>query len=133
MPLVEWTDDMSVGVARLDEDHRRLLGMLNTLDDALHRADAQDEVGRALGELIRYTYYHFGAEERLLEEVGYPDLDGHRQAHRVMADHVRQMEADYEANPRSVVATELYKFLSDWLVHHIRSEDMRYKTALARP
>lgn len=130
MAFVEWTDDMSVGVDRLDQDHRTLIGLLNELHAVLSDDGTEGAVGHALGELIRYTYYHFGAEERLLEEAGYADLEAHRQSHRAMAERVRRMESDFHADPRAVVADELAAFLSDWLVHHIRSEDMRYAPAL---
>ncbi|HSV28608.1 MAG TPA: bacteriohemerythrin [Candidatus Omnitrophota bacterium] len=131
MPAVEWSDDLSVGIEVLDGHHKRLIALLNDLAEVVRRQDAQEVVGRTLGELIRYTYYHFGEEERLMEEAGYDDLDAHRQSHRIIADHVRGMEAEWDANPRTVVAAELFEFLSDWLIHHIRVEDARYTPILA--
>jgi hemerythrin len=131
MPVIEWSDDLSVGVDVLDNHHKRLIELMNRLHDVL-RTNDEDVVGGVLGELIRYTYYHFGEEERLMEERAYPDLEAHRQSHRIIAHHVREMEAEYDANPRSLVAAELFEFLSDWLIHHIRNEDSRYTQALAR-
>lgn len=131
MAVVTWSADMSVGVEALDKHHQRLIHLLNALHDVLRREDATAVVGETLGELIRYTYYHFGEEERLMEAAGYLDYHAHRQSHRVIAEHVRDMEAEFNANPRTVVAAELFEFLSDWLIHHIRTEDMRYRSALA--
>lgn len=131
MTAVEWTDEMSVGVASLDAHHQTLVGLLNQLHEVIRRNDAQQVVGKVLGELIRYTYYHFGEEERLLESAGYADLDAHRQSHRSIAERVREMEEEWEANSRSVIAAEVFEFLADWLIHHIRNEDMRYRATLA--
>lgn len=131
MPVIEWTDDLSVGVASLDGHHQRLIALLNQLHDVIRRADTSEVVGAILGELIRYTYYHFGEEERLMEVAGYADLAAHRQSHRAITERVREMEAEWEADPRSVIAAELFEFLADWLIHHIRSEDMRYRICLS--
>lgn len=130
MPVVNWSDDLSVGVDVLDDHHKQLIALLNQLYDVL-RAKDDVVVGKVLGELIRYTYYHFGEEERLMELCGYQDLDAHRQMHRVIAQHVREMEAEYDASPRAVVAAELFEFLSDWLIHHIRTEDQKYTPVLS--
>jgi hemerythrin len=35
MPLMTWTPKLSVGVAVLDEDHKKLVGMVNELYDAM--------------------------------------------------------------------------------------------------
>jgi len=129
MPVIEWSDDLSVGVDVLDGHHKQLIHLMNRLYEVL-RSNDEAVVGQVLGELIRYTYYHFGEEERLMEVRGYPDLDAHRQSHKVIAEHVREMEAEYDSNPRSVIAAELFEFLSDWLIHHIRVEDSRYAPVL---
>lgn len=131
MSAVSWTEDMSVGVERLDDHHKRLLHLLHQLGSAVEAGDALHVTGMVLGELIRYVFYHFGEEERLMEAAGYDDLEGHRQSHRIMAEHVRALESQYDRDPSAVMAAELYSFLADWLVHHIRSEDLRYKPVLA--
>lgn len=130
MPAVEWTDDMSVGVKILDEHHKRLVVLINTLNEVLS-TEAPDVIGGVLAEVSRYTRYHFAEEERLLELAAYEDLEGHREAHRIIVDHVRKFEDDYRTAPSRVVAAELYLFLSDWLVHHIKVEDGQYRAALS--
>jgi hemerythrin len=131
MSVIEWSEEMSVGVARLDEHHRRLIDLTNQLGNAIADGDPQRTTGTVLGELVRYVFYHFGEEERLMEQAGYPELGPHRSHHRAMAEHVRGLEARYDRDPGTVVAGQLHDFLADWLVRHIRSEDLRYKLALA--
>lgn len=131
MAIVLWNQDMSVGIDHLDDHHRRLIELLNQLGAAVSAGNSRDVTGLVLGELIRYVYYHFGEEERLMEAAGYDDLAAHRQSHRIMAEHVRGLESAYDRDPSAVVAAELHGFLSDWLVHHIRSEDSRYVPCLS--
>jgi len=130
--IVTWTSSLSVGIDHLDDHHRRLIELLNQLGGAVTLGDSRQVTGMVLGELIRYVFYHFGEEERLMEEAGYSDLDAHRQSHRIMADHVRSLEKAYDRDPSAVVAAELHTFLADWLVHHITAEDRRYAPVLCQ-
>lgn len=132
MSIITWHPEMSVGVDHLDGHHRRLIELVNQLGAAVGTDTSREVTGMVLGELIRYVYYHFGEEERLMEAAGYQDLAAHRQSHRVMAEHVRALEQAYDRDPSTVVAAELHGFLADWLVHHIRSEDSRYAPCLCR-
>jgi len=130
MQEIHWTQDMSVGVEQLDGHHRRLIDLTNQLGAAIAAGNSAPVTGAVLGELIRYVYYHFGEEERLMEEAGYADLPAHRQHHRAMAEHVRGLEDRYNNDPGAVICADLHSFLADWLVNHIRSEARLYKTAL---
>lgn len=131
MSVIQWTEDMSVGVGRLDDHHRRLIELTNQLGAAIAAGDTEQVTGTVLGELIRYVYYHFGEEERLMEEAGYADLPSHRQHHRAMAEHVRGLEERFDRDPGAVMTADLHSFLAGWLVNHIRSEDLRYKPVLS--
>lgn len=131
MPIIQWTEELSVGVPRLDDHHRRLIDLTNQLGTAIAAGDTEAVTGAVLGELIRYVYYHFGEEERLMETAGYAGLAEHRQHHRAMAEHVRGLEQRFDTDPGAVMTADLQSFLADWLVNHIRSEDMRYKAALS--
>lgn len=133
MSVIQWTRELSVGVEQLDDHHRRLIDLTNQLGAAIAARDTEHVTGAVLGELIRYVYYHFGEEERLMEEAGYAELAAHRQHHRAMAEHVRGLEDRYNNDPGAVICADLHCFLADWLVNHIRSEDMQYKAALTAP
>lgn len=131
MSDIQWTEDMSVGVAQLDDHHRRLIELTNQLGAAIAADNTEQVTGAVLGELIRYVYYHFGEEERLMEEASYAELSDHRRHHRAMAEHVRGLEERYNNDPGAVITADLHHFLAEWLVNHIRHEDRRYKTALS--
>ncbi len=133
MPIVEWTDELSVGVSSLDHDHQHLIGLLNQLHEVIRRKDAHAVIGAVLAELIAYTDHHFTAEETLMAEAGFPGLDAHRRTHDMLRRRVLDYQAEYLDDPHHVIAAELFDFLCDWLVHHIKTEDMEYRAALTRP
>lgn len=132
MAIVEWTEELSVGVPSLDRDHRHLIDLLNQLYDVIRGNDAREVVGAVLVELVRYTRHHFAAEEALMARAGFPGLDAHRRTHEMLTRRVDDYQAEFLEDPRNVIAAELFDFLGDWLVHHIKFEDMDYRAALAR-
>lgn len=124
---------MSVGVARLDRDHRVLIGLINRL--ARHGGGGADTpiVAEVLTALIAYTRFHFYREERVMEACGYPSLDAHREEHRLLADEVARLKLRFSDDPASLRHTDLLRFLSDWLNHHILLQDMAYREAIGDP
>ena len=72
MPLMTWTDKLSVGVGVIDEDHKKLVGMVNELYDAMQAGQGRDSLGRILNGLVQYTKFHFAREEKCFAQTGYP-------------------------------------------------------------
>ena len=55
MPLMNWTEKLSVGVAVIDDDHKKLVAMVNELYDAMQAGRGKDTLGRILDGLVQYT------------------------------------------------------------------------------
>jgi hemerythrin len=127
MSYLQWTDNLSVGVTRMDDHHKKLIELINLLFDAMS-GDATSTVDTVLSDLLDYTRYHFGEEEKLLAACGYPDLEAHQGVHRDMVKEVLDMRERYMANPTSVPASEALDFLSKWLMRHIIGKDLRYRS-----
>lgn len=132
MAVIEWCDELNVGVSEIDQHHRHLVALLNRLHDVMRERRAPVVVGEVLSELVNYTHYHFAEEERLMAEADCPVLASHCVLHRQLTDHVGAMMAEFQAEPDGLTAAELFEFLSDWLFHHIRTEDMAYRPWLAK-
>ena len=63
MSLLTWNPAMSVGVRLLDEDHKKLIAMINQLHDGMLAGHSNDVVGDVLRRLVSYTVEHFRREE----------------------------------------------------------------------
>ncbi|WP_260291278.1 bacteriohemerythrin [Sedimenticola hydrogenitrophicus] len=126
-----WKEAYSVGVAALDEDHKKLIDLLNQFQTAYeyHTSDAFER--RALNELIDYTKYHFQREEQLMEEHGYPDLERHKEKHQEMIAEVDRFVADYEIRGHAALA-DVAHYLMGWLITHINGTDKHYGPFLNR-
>ena len=72
MELFTWSDEMSVNIKRIDEQHKKLIDLLNSLFLAMIEGQAQSVIEKIVGELINYADYHFKTEEYYFEEHNYP-------------------------------------------------------------
>lgn len=122
MPLIEWSDALSVGYPEVDKDHQRLVGIVNELHEAVTRKDDRELLEEGLEELIEYTGWHFRHEERLMQEFGYDGLEVHQGIHKRLAIKALDLQAKYEAGDDSIIE-ELIPFLKDWLTTHIQVTD----------
>jgi len=72
MPLLEWTEDMSVGVPELDVDHKGLIVVVNRLEASVNDPERRNVVRQCLYALLRYAEIHFKREERVMAACELP-------------------------------------------------------------
>lgn len=120
-----WKAGYSVRVAALDDDHKKLIELLNQFRTAYEYHTSDEFERRALNELIDYTKYHFRREEQLMEEHGYPDLESHKEKHAEMIAEVDRFVADYEKRGHAALA-DVAHYLMGWLINHINGTDRQY-------
>lgn len=133
MALIEWKDRMSVGVDALDNDHRKLIALLNQLHDLMRGVRTDVTAHQIVHELVKYTEYHFDCEERLMRLVRYPDYEEHVRIHRDLKRRIIAFEQKFLSHPASeALVLPLFDFLSDWLMRHILREDMKLRPYMIR-
>jgi len=124
--LTQWGSAMSVGDPMLDQDHSRLIGLINQLETAQVTGN-RNVVAPVLDELLFYAVDHFQREERHMEAMGYPRLEVHRRIHQRFIDTTGKLNWQYQRGLRRHLTEELLEFLSTWLIDHIMKEDQRYQ------
>ncbi|MBB4314943.1 bacteriohemerythrin [Roseospira marina] len=132
MTVIEWTEEMSVGVEALDHDHQRLFSLLNQLHEVIVGGESRESLRAIVHELVRYTEYHFECEERLMRLTRYPELDAHVRTHRDIRRRIVSFEQKFQASPDEENARHLFEFLSEWLTGHILGDDMKYRPYMSR-
>lgn len=131
MALITWSEDYSVGVDVLDADHVVIISLMNHVDDAKLAGCDERAVGRLVSTLVDYACMHFEREEALMDRHGYPRLEGHREAHRVVEDQLRELHEAYQQTADPNISQEIMELLNYWLVEHILKVDMHYKPYLS--
>lgn len=127
--FVTWDEGLATGIEVIDNDHRKLLTLLNNLQSAVHYPTGEAFERQALDELVDYTKYHFEREEKLMQEASYPDFEAHKKQHEEMIAKVGEFLAAYENNREGTIE-KLTKFLKNWLVDHIAGTDQQYVPTL---
>lgn len=130
MQDLKWTDDLSVGVDHLDDDHKKLIKILNTLFAAGFAGVGDAILETTLKELEDYTHLHFEREERFLEEHGYPSLEPHKFQHKKLIKELNEYTEIVRSSGANGVSADVMMFLRSWLVNHIREHDHHYAAFL---
>lgn len=128
--LVKWGDELSVGVPSIDDQHKKMLSLLNQLHDGMMAGRDKITLGDTLKQLITATAIHFKYEEDMLARVGYPDEPAHRIEHATLTRQIHDIRRQYETVGPSAMTIPVMSFLKSWLVAHISGSDMRYRTYL---
>jgi hemerythrin len=126
-----WSKILSVGVEEIDEDHRKLVGIFNTLGHAVGDRESAEYLAATLDELINCTVWHFSHEERLMLKYKYPEREEHKAEHRELIESAKELQQKLLQADESVADQEIL-FLERWLTGHILTTDMRLGTYLAQ-
>jgi len=125
MEPIVWNSDFSVGIPAIDEQHKRLVGMINTMIEARDASVDSEVVSEVLDEMTRYAVEHFASEEALMQEHGFPCFEEHKAQHLSFRRDVARFCVDTTAW-KATVPQDILRFLKEWLVDHILYCDMRY-------
>ncbi len=126
MPLMTWNEKLAVGVKLLDDDHKKLVGMVNQLYDAIQSGHGKESLGKILDGLIDYTKVHFAHEEQFFAQTAYGDAVPHKQQHADLTRQVLDVQQKYKAGVSGTLSLEVMNFLKNWLVTHIQGSDQKY-------
>ena len=122
-----WRDKMSVGNSIIDDQHRYLICLMNTIEIALRNDDDRDILQTAVEQLFEYTEYHFAQEEQIQLKIKYPKAVEHKEEHqKILVDLLaikKQVDAllkkssqseTLEVNPTDEISdSELNQLLED--------------------
>jgi hemerythrin len=140
MPII-WRKEMSVSNDAIDQDHRYLFCLINTIELALRTGENLEVLGVVIEQLCDYTEYHFEREEMIQEKIQYPKRSEHRAEHlAIMNDvsdlkkHIRTHESqaasaepaagdDQGAKQSSLESDDLVGLLRRWILDHVMKRD----------
>ena len=126
---IEWDDAYSVGIDSIDQQHKRLINLINQLQTAVDYSTGEEFEREALDELVDYTKTHFSYEEGLMQKYAYPEFEPHKAQHQKMIQQVEDVLAEYEQDQDRAMRHAL-DFLKTWLINHINGTDKEYSDFL---
>ena len=122
MNLIEWSKDLSVGVQKIDNEHKQLIAIINKLHETQIVRGHKKIIEELIESLVIYTRTHFQTEERLMKNHECPTYLSHKKMHDHLVMQVYEFQQKYNHGiiPSS---NELAIFLQNWLTHHIQGTD----------
>jgi hemerythrin len=127
-PALPWSDSFSVGIERLDADHRALVGLINDVC-AFARAGQRERAGQALTSLCAMAASHFESEEAVLKELsGYRHLTAHAGEHRNRLKQLSVLRARYEDTNDSALVADFCDDLIHWFVRQSIGHDAEIRS-----
>jgi hemerythrin len=125
MAFIDWSDKLATGIPSIDDQHKRLIGIVNELHGAMRKGKGRELIQKTLKELLGYTDYHFANEERAFDAYGYPSAAEHKKQHSLLIKQLGEQYVKLQRNEISLTVSTL-EFLSNWVSNHIMLEDMKY-------
>lgn len=126
---IEWKKEYCIGVQRIDEQHQKLISLLNQLytlvGQETNSEQNNDKSWRLLGEFNQYAETHFNTEERIAADnnVPFSELESHKGEHQAYRERIKLFQKNYLSSAK-FIPVQLMAFLSKWWLSHILVKDM---------
>ena len=129
--MIEWDDKYSVGISKIDDEHRQFIDIINMAIATNERNDDSGELREVLYRITKYALNHFSTEENYMIEFNYPEYQYHKEEHhdfsrKVLAYCKRVADGD------SQISNEILEYLKRWLINHIQVTDKKYVDCFIR-
>lgn len=123
MPTLMFNDSLKTGVDRIDEQHRVLVEMINTLLEGRDEGRSPLVLAQVLDEMSQYVAVHFRDEEKFMIEEGFKGLASHQIIHALFEAKVQELRALYQEGQTDLLE-EVFDYMVNWLISHIQGDDM---------
>jgi hemerythrin len=122
--LFHWSNWLSTGIEKFDDQHKKLIGMVNDLHDAMSEGKGEDVILEIMNGLIHYTIHHFNAEEDAMIANNFDRYLDHKKEHEDLKNSVTSFMKKYSDHELETI--DLYEFLTNWVTNHILVTDKKY-------
>jgi len=127
---LEWRKVYSVGSEVIDNQHKELVEMTNSLFQGCTNS-TQKEMHvymRTIKKAVKYTKIHFETEEKIMQKVNYPEYILHKTEHEQFVEEVVKQLKKIEGG--ICIPLEFAIFLKNWVLNHIAVSDKKYSPFL---
>ena len=119
------TDVYVVGDELLDAQHKVILSYMAKVFTYLSAGKQGNDVFEMVDRLDTICKLHFWDEEKVMEEMVFPDIVFHKTQHAVFVTHLQNFMGRYEEQNGPKNIDDLL-FLKRWFLEHIDAFDKKY-------
>lgn len=125
MELLKWNDSFKLGIEELDEQHEKLIDMLNSFYESIQHDDSEREIEKALFTLASFAKYHFHGEEEMMEKHSFPGIRQQKLKNQEVRDKLAGLKEDFEKEGTNV-QSEILKYMKSWIQNHVNEHIRTY-------
>lgn len=125
MAYIEWNNSYSVKIMEIDNQHKKLVQMINELHEAMSKGKSKDILSPLLDNLASYTIEHFSLEEYYMDKFQYNNASIHKKEHLDFISKVKTYQENLK-DGKFLLSVQIMNFLRDWLLNHIMGTDQKY-------
>ena len=122
--FLNWTNELNINVGIIDNQHKKLIDILNNLNELLFLKKYQD-INIIVKELINYTNYHFDEEEKILKKINYSEYLNQRERHDKFRKELSKYIDIKNAENIQQECSKLLFLVQSWLIDHIKKIDKK--------
>ena len=125
MPLIDWNDDLALGIESIDKTNKTLVELTNNLHLAMSVGRATEALAIFIDDLTAYAETHLKYEESLLTQHGYPNKELHFAQHATLVRKVASIKQRIQ-NGERMLSMDVMLFLEKWIREHIQVSDRAF-------
>jgi hemerythrin-like metal-binding protein len=129
--MIEWDDKYSVGISRIDDEHKQFIDIINEAIATKEHNDDPEELREVLYNITMYAIKHFSTEENYMIEFKYPEYQYHKEEHHDFSKKAIEY-CERVTHGDSQISNEILEYLKRWLVNHIQATDKKYVDCFKR-
>ncbi len=126
MAYFKWEPDLDVHVEKMNDQHKHLIGLMETLYQINESDRGKEAVIEAVKNLMDYVVVHFRDEEAHMEAINFHGFEAHKQIHQHLLDDLDKFAKDFIEGDEIKLNGEFMAFLSLWINVHIVAIDTKY-------
>ena len=143
MPIV-WREQISVHNDIIDQDHKYLICLMNSIELALKHEDTIEYLSVFVDQLIDYTRIHFEREEAIQKKAQFPLLNEHKRQHTEILEKLSELKTlsdnyidhlksgKFDQDEDNQVTFKIMELARRWIVEHLVQEDKRMEYYLKK-
>jgi hemerythrin len=125
MKKIEWKSTYELGIQLIDDQHKKLINIMNDVYEAQKAGTSKEIINHSLNELLEYTKYHFEAEEDLIRQHNFENMEAHIEEHNEFIEQINSFINESKAG-NLVLSLKTLDYLKDWTINHILGSDKEY-------
>jgi hemerythrin-like metal-binding protein len=136
LEIFPWNDNFECGIEIIDEQHKQLVSLLNSLVSNIAFQSEAPTLDKILASITEYVQFHFTTEEAIWRDHFEGDVwaTWHHQSHGDFIGEVTRISQEKGNKSHEEMLLGIVRFLTHWLAYHILDSDKRMaKVVLALP